>query len=264
LAGCGLVFVALVTMAFVTTATDEPLTSDVSAGGVDPAAGAAAFAMRTAATPIPTPEPTVEAETADAPAEGADEALADTDESGSAVDADAVVPEGFVPAFVSDDLTDTGTHTSATPQPAASAPPAAAPAAPAPDQPPVTEPSLPAVESVPAPTPTPVPATPEPEPEPDDDSDRPPRGDGDPSAADWAALRECESSGNYGIASGNGYFGAYQFSQATWDWVATMVRPDLVGVVPSDAAPGDQDALAFALYDMRGAAPWPTCGVHLR
>ncbi len=42
-------------------------------------------------------------------------------------------------------------------------------------------------------------------------------------AADWAALRECESGGNYGINTGNGYFGAYQFSQSTWDWVASTM-----------------------------------------
>jgi hypothetical protein len=130
-------------------------------------------------------------------------------------------------------------------------------------EPPAATPSRPAVD----PTPTAVPATPKPQDD-QDEPDGPPgddnEGGGGPSAADWAALRDCEASGNYAIDTGNGYFGAYQFSQATWDWVASLVRPDLVGVVPSDASPGDQDALAFALYDMRGAAPWPTCGRYLR
>lgn len=33
-------------------------------------------------------------------------------------------------------------------------------------------------------------------------------------------LRQCESGGNYQINTGNGYYGAYQFSQSTWDRVA--------------------------------------------
>lgn len=33
-------------------------------------------------------------------------------------------------------------------------------------------------------------------------------------------LRMCESGGNYQINTGNGYYGAYQFSQSTWDRVA--------------------------------------------
>lgn len=252
-----MVFVALVTMAFATTGPGSQVTSDLAAGG-----GAAtefeAPEMPTAAT-SPTPTPTSEPaavppsepapRSADAGA-GDDEAIAET---GGAV-TEAVVPEDFVPLFVSDDLTETGAHTSATPAPAPPAPPAAAVENPVAAPPPTA-----------TPTPPPPPWTP-----PggdDDDADEPeqPAGGGNgPSASDWAALRNCESGGNYAINTGNGYFGAYQFSQATWDWVASLVRPDLVGVVPSDASPGDQDTLAFALYDMNGAAPWPTCGAHLR
>jgi resuscitation-promoting factor RpfB len=33
-------------------------------------------------------------------------------------------------------------------------------------------------------------------------------------------LRQCESGGNYQTNTGNGYYGAYQFSQSTWDRVA--------------------------------------------
>ncbi len=86
-----------------------------------------------------------------------------------------------------------------------------------------------------------------------------------PTAEQWAALRHCESGGRYDAVNPNGlYRGAYQFSQATWDWVAGIHHPSLVGVDPAAAAPADQDAQAFALYDMRGHSPWPTCGVHLQ
>ncbi|MFT7599537.1 MAG: hypothetical protein ACI8TP_002470 [Acidimicrobiales bacterium] len=83
-----------------------------------------------------------------------------------------------------------------------------------------------------------------------------------PSANQWAVLRTCESGGNYTIVSSNGlYRGAYQFSVAAWDRVAsTSQRPDLVGVLPNAASPADQDALALALWNQRGWAPWPTCG----
>ncbi|MFA5566619.1 MAG: transglycosylase family protein [Acidimicrobiia bacterium] len=90
--------------------------------------------------------------------------------------------------------------------------------------------------------------------------------EGGPSAGQWAALRQCESSGNYQIVSASGlYRGAYQFHQATWDSVARSAgRADLVGVRPEQAAPSDQDAMAFALYAQQGARPWPVCGRHLR
>lgn len=86
-----------------------------------------------------------------------------------------------------------------------------------------------------------------------------------PTAEQWAALRHCESGGRYDAVNPNGrYRGAYQFSQATWDWVAGVANPSLIGVDPAAAAPADQDALAFALYEMRGPSPWPTCGAHLQ
>lgn len=41
-------------------------------------------------------------------------------------------------------------------------------------------------------------------------------------------LRMCESGGNYSINTGNGYYGAYQFSKATWDhWKTGYARADL-------------------------------------
>ncbi len=86
-----------------------------------------------------------------------------------------------------------------------------------------------------------------------------------PTAEQWAALRQCEASGNYSIVSSNGrYHGAYQFYQPTWDGLAAQLgRNDLIGVAPSQAAPADQDALALLLWQQRGNQPWPHCGRHL-
>lgn len=58
------------------------------------------------------------------------------------------------------------------------------------------------------------------------------------SIADWLLkLRTCESGGNYSINTGNGYYGAYQFSYATWaHWNTGYERADL-------APPEVQDAI---------------------
>jgi len=83
-------------------------------------------------------------------------------------------------------------------------------------------------------------------------------------AEQWEALRQCESNGNYSIVSSSGrYRGAYQFNRTTWDSVAGRHDPSLVGVDPAAASPADQDAMAFALYEDRGAQPWPVCGRYL-
>jgi uncharacterized protein YabE (DUF348 family) len=55
------------------------------------------------------------------------------------------------------------------------------------------------------------------------------------SLSNWlSALRKCESGGNYADDTGNGYYGAYQFSLGTWQ------RLGLTGL-PSNAAPSVQD-----------------------
>ena len=80
----------------------------------------------------------------------------------------------------------------------------------------------------------------------------------------WAALRRCESGGDYGAVSSSGtYRGAYQFSRQTWDATARRSYPNLVGVDPAAASPGDQDAMAQALYRAAGAGQWPHCGRNL-
>jgi hypothetical protein len=73
----------------------------------------------------------------------------------------------------------------------------------------------------------------------------------------WYKLRLCESGNRYDRNSGNGYFGAYQYSIATWNNYGGFARPDLA---PADV----QDAKAKADYARRGASPWPSCGRYLQ
>ncbi len=82
-----------------------------------------------------------------------------------------------------------------------------------------------------------------------------------PSSGDFATFRACtiqiESHGQYDINSGNGYYGAWQFAQGTWDGaVARAGHPEWSGRPASDAPPAIQDAAAYQLYSERGNAPW--------
>jgi peptidoglycan hydrolase-like protein with peptidoglycan-binding domain len=77
----------------------------------------------------------------------------------------------------------------------------------------------------------------------------------DPSPNAWLQLRICESSNRYDIDTGNGYFGAYQFSLSTWASVGGTGKP-------SDAKPAEQDYRALMLYRKRGWSPW-TCAVMI-
>lgn len=74
-----------------------------------------------------------------------------------------------------------------------------------------------------------------------------------------SCVRNRESGGNYAIYNegGSGAAGAYQFLPGTWNSTAASVgRGDLVGVDPAQASPGDQDAMAQALYSQQGSSPW--------
>jgi hypothetical protein len=72
-----------------------------------------------------------------------------------------------------------------------------------------------------------------------------------------ACVRQRESGGRYSINTGNGYYGAYQFLPSTWNATAQSAgRTDLVGVLPSNASPADQDAMAQTLYSQQGRQPW--------
>lgn len=69
-----------------------------------------------------------------------------------------------------------------------------------------------------------------------------------------AAIRACESGGNYSAVSPGGtYGGAYQFDRQTWQSVGGSGDP-------AAASPAEQDARASQLLSQRGSNPWPNCG----
>jgi hypothetical protein len=67
------------------------------------------------------------------------------------------------------------------------------------------------------------------------------------------AIAQCESGGNYGTNTGNGFYGAYQFDLQTWQSVGGTG-------LPSNASPAEQDKRAAILRSQRGSSPWPVCG----
>jgi hypothetical protein len=76
------------------------------------------------------------------------------------------------------------------------------------------------------------------------------------SSGNWAALRECESGDDYSENTGNGYYGAYQFSEQTWQGLG-------YSGLPSDAAPSVQDQAAQQLQAQSGWGQWPACSAEL-
>lgn len=75
----------------------------------------------------------------------------------------------------------------------------------------------------------------------------------DPGPDAWHQLRTCESGDNYTIDTGNGYYGAYQFSLATWHGVGGQGYPN-------QASRLEQNYRALYLYRMRGWGPWSCAG----
>ena len=68
----------------------------------------------------------------------------------------------------------------------------------------------------------------------------------------WARIRHCEAGGNYSRNSGNGYYGAYQFSPGTWHSLG-------YSGLPHQAPPEVQDEAARKLQRRSGWGQWPAC-----
>ncbi len=75
----------------------------------------------------------------------------------------------------------------------------------------------------------------------------------------WNALAQCESSGDWHINTGNGYYGGIQFSQATWEgFGGTQYAPR------ADLASREQQiATAEKVLDVQGWGAWPACSAGL-
>lgn len=78
-------------------------------------------------------------------------------------------------------------------------------------------------------------------------------------AHNWDGVARCESSGNWAINTGNGYYGGLQFSASTWrayGGTAYAARADL-------ATKAQQIAIAEKTLASQGVGAWPVCGKYL-
>lgn len=75
-------------------------------------------------------------------------------------------------------------------------------------------------------------------------------------AATWDALAQCESGGNWGISTGNGFYGGLQFTQQSWNGVGMSGSPD-------GASRDQQIQAAERLLAQQGWGAWPACSAKL-
>ena len=74
----------------------------------------------------------------------------------------------------------------------------------------------------------------------------------------WNKVAACESSNNWSINTGNGYYGGLQFTQSTWEaygGTAYAHRAD-------QATKDQQIAIAEKVLDGQGPRAWPVCSVR--
>ena len=77
------------------------------------------------------------------------------------------------------------------------------------------------------------------------------------SVSTWDEVAQCESTGNWSINSGNGYYGGLQFSLGTW-------RAYGGTGYPHQASRETQIAVATRLRDATGGyGSWPGCAAKL-
>jgi hypothetical protein len=67
------------------------------------------------------------------------------------------------------------------------------------------------------------------------------------------AIAACESGGNPGTNTGNGFYGKFQYTLETWQSVGGSGNP-------ATASEAEQNRRAAMLYAREGASPWPVCG----
>lgn len=79
-----------------------------------------------------------------------------------------------------------------------------------------------------------------------------------PAQADvnWDAIAHCESHGNWGANTGNGYYGGLQFSRGTW----RAHGGGKYARTANKATRAEQILVAEKVLRRQGLGAWPTCG----
>jgi resuscitation-promoting factor RpfA len=76
------------------------------------------------------------------------------------------------------------------------------------------------------------------------------------SSVNWDAVAQCESSGNWHINTGNGYYGGLQFSRSTWQ----AYGGGKYASTADKASRSEQIAVAEKVKSGQGIGAWPVCG----
>ncbi|WP_323185459.1 transglycosylase family protein [Kitasatospora sp. NBC_01287] len=77
------------------------------------------------------------------------------------------------------------------------------------------------------------------------------------STSTWDAVAQCESTGNWSINSGNGFYGGLQFTSSTWAaFGGTQYAPQA-----NMATEAQQIAVAEKVLASQGPGAWPVCSV---
>ncbi|MGA9494059.1 MAG: transglycosylase family protein, partial [Mycobacterium sp.] len=72
-------------------------------------------------------------------------------------------------------------------------------------------------------------------------------------SVNWDAIASCESGGNWGISTGNGYSGGLQFTPSTW-------RANGGSGSANGASREEQIRVAENVLHSQGIGAWPVCG----
>lgn len=76
------------------------------------------------------------------------------------------------------------------------------------------------------------------------------------STHNWDAVAQCESSGNWSINSGNGFYGGLQFTRSTWSAFGGQGNAQ-------DASRAEQIQVAERVLAAQGPGAWPVCSKYL-
>ncbi len=74
--------------------------------------------------------------------------------------------------------------------------------------------------------------------------------------AQWDAVAQCESGGNYATNTGNGFYGGLQFTLSTWAAYGGSGAPQ-------NASKSQQIQVAERVLASQGKGAWPVCGTGL-
>src|SRR3954471_17930208 len=80
------------------------------------------------------------------------------------------------------------------------------------------------------------------------------------SDVNWDAIAHCESRGNWGANTGNGYYGGLQFSRSTWQ----AHGGGKYAPTADQASRAEQIRVAQKVMRGQGLGAWPVCGKKAR